>query len=361
MKIRQLETILYNIPLKGTRGDAIQKVSHIELIMVKVFDQQGATGTGSSYTIGTGGTSVKEFVEAELRDLVIGEDPNSVERIWQKMWWATHWVTRGGIAMLAMAAVDIALWDLIGRARKIPLYQLLGGHRDKVPVYGSDGGWLDWDISQLKDSAREFVNRGFKAIKIKVGKDNPTEDIERVKAVREAVGKDVRLMVDANQKWSCKEAIHMGKALEQFDIFWLEEPTIPDDVAGHQKVARNLNIPLALGESLYTKYDFKEYLLYGGVEIVQPDVARVGGITEWIKIAHMAHCFNLPVAPHIMPDIHLPLVAAIPNGLYVEYMPWLDEVLTDPLSPVNGQLNVRTVPGHGIPFDEEKLKRFRAK
>lgn len=356
VKIKDVVVNYYRIPSNEDRGDSIQDVACIEMPFVRIYTDNGLCGTGYTYTLGKGGKSISKFIEQDLRDLIIGEEINNIEKIWSKMWWGTHWVGRTGLSQLAIAAVDVALWDLLAKERDLPLYKLLGGYRDKVPTYGSDGGWLSWDIDKILEAMKKYIESGFKAVKMKVGKEDYLEDIKRVKAVREFIGDDIYLMVDANQKWNTAEAVKIGKLLEEYDLFWLEEPIIPDDRTGHIKISRHLDTQIALGESLYSKYDFKEYFIADAVGIVQADVLRVGGITEWIKIAHMAEAFDLKMAPHHIMELHLQLVAAVPNGLYVEYIPWLEEVIKNPLKPEDGILTLPQISGHGVLFDEDRLK-----
>jgi L-alanine-DL-glutamate epimerase-like enolase superfamily enzyme len=358
MKITQIASALYRIPPLRPRKDAIQEFSAMELLLAEIFTDEGLTGVGYSYTIGQGGKAAKVLLDEDLVPCILGEDPSNVERIWQKMWWRIHAVV-GGISPVAMAAVDIALWDFKAKMAKLPLYKLLGGYRDQISVYTTEGGWLNMSLEEIKEEAIKAVEEGFTGVKLKVGKEDPLEDVKRVGEVRKVIGDSVKLMVDVNQKWTSTEAITRGKQLEEFNIFWLEEPLPHDDVSGHVTLKAHLTVPIALGESLYTKQAFKAYLEQNAVSVLQPDVGRVGGITEWMKIAALAEAWNLPIAPHFLMEIHFHLAAAVPHALFVEYIPQLDPILEEPFKIKKGIFELPQTPGHGIRFDKGKLKAYQ--
>ena len=238
------------------------------------------------------------------------------------MFWRVRGYGRKGLAFCALSAVDIALWDLKAKALGLPLFKLLGPFRDSVPIYGS-GGWTNFTVDELIAEATGWVDQGIKRVKIKVGKDfgqSEREDIQRLEAVRRAVGDDVAIYVDANNGYYPKQAIYMAKEFERYQVGWFEEPVLADDIDGLARVSAATSIPVATGEHEYTKYGFKELISRGGADIVQPDVGRVGGVTEWMKVAHLAHSFDLPVAPHSVQLVHLHLACATPNLKVVEYM-----------------------------------------
>ena len=238
------------------------------------------------------------------------------------MFWRVRGYGRKGIAFCALSAVDIGLWDLKAKALGLPLYRLLGPFQESVPIYGS-GGWTNFTVDELIAETTGWVEQGVKRVKIKVGKDfgqSEREDIERLAAVRRALGDDVAIYVDANNGYYAKQAVYMAKEFEQYQVGWFEEPVLADDIEGLARVASATTIPIATGEHEYTKYGFKDLISRGGADIVQPDVGRVGGVTEWMKVAHMAHGFNLPVAPHGVQLVHLHLCCATPNLKVVEYL-----------------------------------------
>ncbi|MDP3062102.1 MAG: mandelate racemase/muconate lactonizing enzyme family protein [Chloroflexota bacterium] len=358
MKIARVDVALYRIPAEKPRVDAIQSVEAVEMPVVEVTTDSGLTGVGFTYTIGKGGPAVASFIQHDLAPLALGEDPLNTERVWQKLWWGTHWVGRGGVSSLGISAVDIALWDIKARHAGMSLHQLLGGARDRMPVYSTDGGWLQLSEAELVEQSVAFLEQGFVAVKMKLGKPDGAEDVRRARAVRKAIGDDAKLMADVNMGWKPHQAIDMARRLEEFNLGWLEEPCENDDVSGHARLARSTTIPIALGESLYNRYVFKEYIEAGAVSIVQADVGRVGGITEWMKVAHMADSFNLSVSPHFLMELHLPLVASIPNGLYVEYVPYLERVIEETLTLKDGCYEAPKQVGLGFTFDKGKLKRY---
>jgi L-alanine-DL-glutamate epimerase-like enolase superfamily enzyme len=230
-----------------------------------------------------------------------------------------------------------------------------------VPVYNSDGGWLNQSLDQLVEETRGIVKAGFRGTKIKVGKDDPAEDVERIAAVRKVLGPHRTLMVDANERFTQAEAIRRAAMWEEFNLFWFEEPLPAEDISGHTALKAHTSIPIALGESLFNRHQFKDYVACGGVSIMQPDASRCGGITEWLKVAHLASCYNMQVSPHFVMELHLPLVAAVPNGLFVEYIPSLDAVLRQPLILEDGCFRPSEEPGLGIPWDFDKLDRYKLK
>jgi len=356
MKITKVDTAFYRFPAHRKIVDAIQEFTHMEVILATIHTDEGSSGTGYGYTIGRGGRALKVFLDDEFVPLILGEDPADIERIWEKMWWGPHWVGRGGIASLAMAPVDIALWDLKAKLAGLPLYKLLGGYRDRMPVYDTDGGWLNHTQDEIVREATQLVEQGFTGIKVKVGKEKRSEDVARLRAVREVIGPDIKLMTDANLRWTAAEAIARAQLFEEFDLFWLEEPIEADDVLGHEKLRQSTRIPIALGESLYNRHVFKEYLARDAVSILQPDVGRVGGITEWLRIAHMAHSFNVNVSPHFLMELHIHTTCAVPNALWVEHIPFLNRFVVEPLRIEAGYAYPPETPGHGIVFDEEKSR-----
>lgn len=358
MKICTVETRLYRFPPHRKIVDAIQEFTHMEVIAARLVTDEGASGTGYTYTIGRGGKATKVLLDTEIVPLILDEDPADIERLWEKVWWGLHWVGRQGVAQLALAAADIALWDLKARLCGLPLYRLLGGAHRQMPVYDTDCGWLHHTSQELVEETSRLVGQGFTGIKIKVGKENRSEDAARVRAVRKAIGPDTRLMVDANLRWSPAEAIARARMLEEFDLFWLEEPIEADDVLGHERLCRSTSIPVAVGESLYNRHAFKEYLGRNAAAILQPDVGRVGGITEWRRIAHLAQAFNVHVSPHFLMELHVHLSCAVPNALWVEHIPFLSRFVKEPLPVRSGFVTPPDRPGHGVEFDEEKCRPY---
>ncbi|MDQ1280474.1 MAG: Mandelate racemase/muconate lactonizing enzyme family protein [Thermoproteota archaeon] len=310
-----------------------------------------------------------------LKPAVLGEDPVNIQKIWDKMYWRSFNQGRKGAAIIAMSQIDIGLWDIIGKKLKTPVYKLLGGYRDRVPGYGS-GGVLSLSNEQLVKEQMNWVEEGFKAVKMKVGRRDWREDIERIKAVREAVGNNVDLMVDANNGWSTSTAVRMAKRFEPYDVRWLEEPVVAEDYDGYTRVAASTDIPIAGGESEYTKFGFKELFLRRCIEICQADIGKVGGITEYMKVAGMAEAFNIPMCPHGIGLVSAHCVASTPNGTIVEFFDgnrypnttirkFQEETgrwfMPHSIRPVKGWIDLPTVPGLGLDPDLEAIEEYRKK
>lgn len=359
MKIARADAYLIDLEPDMLRLDAIQAFTKQETIFVDVVTSDDCTGTGYAYTIGTGGRAVLQLLREDLLHHLIGKDARQVEGLWQELFWATHGTVVGAITSLALAAVDTALWDLRCKAAGQPLWLLAGGARQRVPLYDTEGGWLHLSIDELVAGAKRSVAQGWPGVKLKVGKSHASEDVERLRAVRDAVGTDIHLMVDANQSMTYPEAKRRARLFEEFDLFWFEEPLPAEDITGHALLAASTSIPIAVGESLYSPSHFREYLSAGAAGIVQVDVARIGGITPWLKTAHLAEAFNVKVAPHFLMELHASLAAAVPNALYVEHIPQLRAITTRELEIVDGYAVAPSEPGIGIAWDRDAIERLR--
>ena len=319
MRIADLTTTVLYYPHTGPVQDATippPGMAGRRQLFVHIKTDEGLEGLG----FGLAYPGVRQVIEADLKELIIDQDPLDTERLWNDMFWRVRSYGRKGVAFCALSAIDIGLWDLKAKALGLPLYKLLGPYTDTVPIYGS-GGWTNLSEDELVAEMQGFVEQGIPRVKMKVGKDfgrAEREDIQRVARVRNALGDDVALYVDANNGYYPKQAIYMAKEFEQYQVGWFEEPVLADDIAGLAEIRNAVNIPVASGEHEYTKYGFRELISRGGADIVQPDVGRVGGVTEWMKVAHLAHSFNLPVAPHAVQLVHLHLACATPNLKVVE-------------------------------------------
>jgi L-alanine-DL-glutamate epimerase-like enolase superfamily enzyme len=356
MKIIQANAYLCDLEPMAVRVDATQKFTKQETIFVDRETTDGVVGTGYSYTIGTGGRAVLELLRTDLLELVVGEDAMRVEALWKRLFLATHATTVGAITSLALAAVDIAAWDVRCRALGQSLWQLAGGARDSLPLYDTEGGWLNLTTEELVAAGRDSVARGFRGIKVKIGKADAREDLERLLALREAVGPRISLMVDANQAFTSAEARRRAQLLSEVDLEWLEEPLPADDVAGHRMLAASIAIPIAVGESIYSLGGFREYLAAGAAGVIQPDAARIGGITPWLRAAHLADAFNVKVAPHFLMELHVSLAAAVPNSLYIEHIPQLTRIARSEMQVVDGLATPPSSPGIGIEWDREAIE-----
>src|SRR3954453_16856425 len=360
-RIANIETGFYRIPLPVMLSDSTHgDIAAFELITCRIRDADGAEGVGYTYTVGRNGGAVADILKREIPPLVEGREADDTEAIWHQVWWALHYGGRGGPAVLALSALDIALWDLKARRATLPLYRLLGGFDARVPC---DAGGIDLDLSveALLEQTDGNLTKGFRAIKMKVGRPDLKTDVAKVSAMRQHLGDGFPLMVDANMKWTADQAIRAARAFQPYDLTWLEEPIIPDDVAGHARVVREAGIPIAAGENLRTLWEFKQLIATGGVTFPEPDVTNCGGITSFLKIAHLAEAFNLPVTSHGAHDITVHLLAAVPNGDYLEAHGFgLDAYIAEPLRIVDGQAIAPGRPGHGIAFDWQRLDTIRA-
>ncbi|MEU0836827.1 mandelate racemase/muconate lactonizing enzyme family protein [Streptomyces sp. NPDC005969] len=353
--ITSATALLADIAVETDRTDAVQSFVKQETVLVRLVTDDGIEGAGYAYTIGTGGTSVLALLRDHLLPLLTGKDARNVEGIWQELFAHTRATTTGAITSLALAAVDTALWDLRCKRAGEPLWRLAGGHRQEVPVYDTEGGWLHLSTEDLVKSALAAREAQFSGVKIKVGKPHVAEDAERLRAVREAVGPALHIMTDANQSQSLSSAMQLAAALEPYDPYWLEEPLPADDLSGHARLARSTRIPIAVGESMYSPMQFRNYLEAGGASVVQVDVARVGGITPWLKVAHLAETFNVMVCPHFLMELHVSLVAAVSNGAYVEYIPQLRAVTRTEMVLRDGLAVAPDQPGIGIDWDMDAI------
>lgn len=360
MKVISVETGLYRVPLRELLVDSTIRLTEWELVISRVRTDNNLTGVGWCYTLGSGGTAIKALIQDALTPFVLGEDPFHIERIAAKLRWGISRLGTG-LTTFALAPLDIALWDIIGKAVGRPLYEVLGGCREKIPAYGS-GVNLHLEMDALLKQMQGYLDQGYRAVKMKVGRDDPEEDVERVKAVRQLIGPRIALMVDANLKWTVAEAVRRATMLEPFNLAWLEEPLPPEDIAGHARLRSAVNIPIAVGETLYTKHQFAEYLRSEAVDIIQADVVRVGGITEWIKIAHLAHAWGIPMAPHVVYELSVSLLCAVPNAMIAELVTGAGftelGLLKEPILPKDGFGIPPKKPGHGVEFDEAALARY---
>ncbi len=346
-----------NLPPKVVRTDAIQSFVTQETVLLTLRCSDGVEATGYAYTIGTGGSSIMALLHDHLAPRLLGRNPLHIEAIWKDLFFHTHATAVGAITSLALACVDTALWDWRARSQQLPLWQLLGGAQPRVPVYTTEGGWLHLGASELVEQTLAAQSQGFKGAKIKIGRPHVSEDVARLGAVRAAVGAGFDIMTDANQGFNRPEAVRRAAAFAPFDLAWLEEPLPAEDIAGHRQLRAHTAIPVAVGESMYHLSQFREYLEQGACSIVQPDVARIGGITPWVKVAHLAEGFDVPVCPHFLMELHVSLCAGVPNAAWVEYIPQLDDITTSRIRVEGGYAYPPDTPGLGIEWDWQVIDR----
>uniref|UniRef100_UPI00355768C6 mandelate racemase/muconate lactonizing enzyme family protein n=1 Tax=Alicyclobacillus tolerans TaxID=90970 RepID=UPI00355768C6 len=358
-QIVEVTTEMYHIPLPEVMGDAKHGMhTHFDVPIVKIALQDGRVGTGYTYTGGIGGRAIASLIEHDLKPFIIGKDAACVESLWEAMQWKIHYVGRGGIASFAISAIDIALWDLRAKKADEPLWKLLGGSSNSTKAYAGAID-LNFPLDKLLQNNAKYLDRGFRAVKIKLGQEHLEEDIERIAAVRELVGPSIDFMVDANMKWSVATAIDAAKRMQPYNILWLEEPTIPDDYEGYRVIAERGGLPVAAGENYHTIYEFENAITRGKIDFPQPDASNIGGITGWLKVAHLAQAHNLPVCTHGMQELHVSLMSAMPNAEYMEVHSFpIDEYTERPLVLKDGRAIAPDVPGTGVQFRFDLLKPY---
>jgi D-arabinonate dehydratase len=365
MKITDVEAILIAIPLRIPISRANRTVTTREYVVVRVHTDEGIIG--SAYTL-EGSAIILPAVRDVLGPLVLGQDPFDTERLWDKMYRTTLKVGRRGAVMRALSAIDIALWDIKGRALNTPLYKLLGAYTNRVPAYLSGGYYRKGEsFQQMADGIARLVEpHGFKAVKIKVGALDLKQEMERISTLRRTLGDDIDIMVDANCAWNdLTLARKMMRAFEEYRIGWFEEPVMPDNFRGSADLAALFETPIATGEQECTRWGFRDLIEHKAADILQPDVAVVGGVTEWMKVAAMASAYDLPISSHYVHDVHVHLMAAIPNALIAECFVReldamvFDDVVLEPLKVEDGYLQPPERPGLGMDLDEKAIERYR--
>jgi L-alanine-DL-glutamate epimerase-like enolase superfamily enzyme len=359
MTIRDVRTTLLRMPwpdISGMKGHALGHTR--DLVVVEVETQGGIVGMGYLHPLAPVLRTIGVCLEETLIPRIIGKDATAVEAIWRDLWLATYTVGRGGIAMMAISALDIALWDAIGKKAGLPLHRLWGHFRSQVPAYGS-GCWRGSGGDGMIEKALDYVARGFKAIKMQVAHVHDLRtDLENVRRMREALGPDVEIMIDVNQGWTADVAIEMGRKFEAFDIYWLEEPVIADDFSGYLRVAAALDLRIVGGETHFTRFDLRPFLENPLLPILQPDPMR-GGLTDLRKTATLADTWGMSIAPHLFPELNIHILASIPNGIWIEQMGLLDDLWVDPVLVVNGMIAAPERPGHGLAFKSEVIRDHR--
>jgi L-alanine-DL-glutamate epimerase-like enolase superfamily enzyme len=364
MRITQLDSQLLRLPLarpiRSPRDtDTSNRLDHVFMLIVYLDTDAGHRGLGFAYTLQGGGRAMKVLADDDLAPLVVGEDPLHLEQIATRVYWRLQGIGRSGLVAQAYSAVDLALWDLKGKIAGLPLYQLLGGARDSAPAYAADTGWLWMTPGEIVEASRPYLDQGLMGIKVRVGAD-PEADAERVTEIREALGEDTWLAVDANQRYDYGTALAMGHFFEEeMGVDWFEEPISCEDVDGHARLASRLEVPIALGETLFTREEFRPYLERGAADVLMPDVTRVGGLTSWLKVAALVERHHRPLSPHVLPEVGVHLACGLPNVQSVEYMPWLFPAFVEPPAIVEGKLVPPRRPGLGLEINPDAVGKYR--
>ena len=355
--ITQLKTQLVNIPLAKPIATAIHNIESLGCVLVSLETNQGIVGEGYVFTINA--VRLKAFNEMiiGLKHQVEGKSPYHIEAIWQSIWNEFNPTGHKGVTISALSAIDTACWDILGKAANLPLHHLWGACRERVKTYASGGLWLSDSIDELVQQAQQFVDQGFRAMKMRVGSNNAEDDRQRVAIVREAIGADIELMVDVNQALSPKAAIQLARLLEPYSISWMEEPVVASNLKGHAEVRRSVAMPIASGETEYTRHGINAMIAHESCDILMPDLQRMGGLSEMRRVAHLAEVHHLPISTHIFTEQSLCIAGSVINCISVEHMPWYSELFNEPLELINGELVLPKRAGIGFTFNQDTVRK----
>ena len=360
MKITRLRTEIVHMPFTPPIGSALHLLRSADCVLVFLETDQGLVGEGLVFTLNGSRLKLLQEMVLSLEPLVVGLDPELAGSFSLGAWRDVSGVGHKGVTIVGLAGLEEALWDLRGKAAGLNISRLIGACRTAVPIYHSGGLWFDRTLDELQREAASFVAAGWRGMKMRLGKADPREDAVRVRAVREAIGPDVALMVDSNQRWTVTQAVRLGRMLEEFNLAWFEEPIVYYDHAGEAQIAAALDTPVASGESEYTSRGMFDMLRQKSVDILMPDLQRMGGPGEFLKAAHLAAAFDLPVVSHLFPEMNLALLAAMPNAMTLEYMPWCEPIYAERIErDGEGHAIVPERPGWGFSFDPAAIRRFR--
>lgn len=356
MKITAIETATLNVP-NGPPVNAYYAGN--TYVLARIRTDEGVEGLGYTMLVGgMGSRSVRAYLEESIVRLVVGKDPLQPGAIWEAMYENDRGIRKKGIPVYAMSAIDIGLWDILGKVANQPVHRLLGQHVERIPVYGS-GGFLSYTVDELIAEAEGFRAQGCRHYKFKLGRPDLMENIERVRLVREAMGDDFEILVDANQRWDLATNIRVGNMLADYNLYWYEEPVLADNIMQCAEVAASIPIPVATGENEYTRYGFRDLIEAGAAQYLNPDIHRVGGFSEMMKISHLAAAYDLKIAPHLVPELSISVLVSIPNAAVVEFLAGAPEGLWehDPVI-VDGHMEPPDRPGHGMAFSAQALKDY---
>ena len=357
MKITSIDTCVLTVP---TPKPMALSYPHHKLVVAEISTDEGVKGLGYSLAFNGGGAeAVHTYLETRLKPALIGEDPTFVERLWEKMFRVDMGVRKQGIAGYALSAMDIGLWDIVGKCAKLPLYKLWGAHSDRISAYGS-GGWSSYSMADLLGEAEKYAALGCRYYKMKIHHPDSRENAKRVAAVHQAIGKNVRMMVDVNQRLDVLGNVRQAKLLEEFDLLWYEEPVLADDLDSYDEVAKKINIPVAAGENHFTRWEFKQLFDRKAIAFAMPDLCRANGFSETLRIGKLAATHGVQLTPHLIHEISIHVVGALANGFLVEFMDWAPPDLFAELPECkDGLIRIPDRPGHGMALHPKAIEKYR--
>ena len=361
MRVTGIRTVQVRLPLEKPLRTSIHRIDAVDCVLLQAETDAGITGESYVFAFGRRKLDTLEAMIGALEHHLIGRDPHMSQAVWAAIWRDINFLGHKGVPIFALSALDTACWDIVGKAHGLAVHKLLGGVRTRIPAYASGGLWLSLSIDELVTEAKAFVEQGFGAMKMRFGKPRVAEDVERAQAVRAAIGPDIALMADANQGLSVNHAIRLGRAIEELDLAWFEEPVQAYDLEGSARVAAAIDTPIASGETEYTRYGFADMLERKSADILMPDLQRVGGISEFIKVAHLAEAKDVAISPHVFTEQSLQLCGAIANCAYAEHMPWFEPLYNETMEMEAGELLIPDRPGLGFTFNWDAIERFRVK
>lgn len=355
MKIDRINTRIVRIPLKDALVTGNIRIESIWFLLVDLDTDDGVTGSAYIWGFNKAAARSLEAVIEHLSDSALGEDPSATARLWGKMWRATIQQGHAGLAIMALSAIDAAAWDLLGKVTGRPVADLLGRKLDAVPAYGS-GLWITDDMDKLARDAQDFLDQGFRAMKMRVGRPKMAADVAAVRVVREAIGPDIGLMADFSSALTPIYATKLAHALEPYDLLWIEDPIADEGVEDHAVIARDVKTPICFGEKVYSPQGLKQVIDARAGDVLMADMQRAGGVTGWARIAAMAEAARLPISSHILPEINVHLIASAPTGFYLEHLTWAETLFNEPMDLANGMVTVPRRPGFGLTWNEDTIK-----
>ena len=358
MKIDAIKTQIIEIPFENTITTAIHTMRSVGCVLLTIKTDGGISGEGYLFSLNAKNIKIYNERLSKVASLLIGQDPLLMPSILKKINLAIDSIGRDSISIAALSTLDTALWDINGKANNLPLHRLFGIHHTKVKTYASGGLWLSQSIDSIINEAHEFLRQGFLAMKIRVGSSNNSVDIERVRELRKAIGQEIELMADANQGLSIDDAIALGKALEEYDLIWLEEPVNAYDYKGHAMVKKQVAIPIASCENEYSIGGVQKMLDAGGCDVVMPDLQRIGGISEMRATAHLSNSYNISISTHIFTEQSLCVAGSVENCISVEHMPWFSNLFNEKIDVFKGYIEIPERLGIGFTFNDDYINKY---